>query len=129
MRNYRELQVWDKAHALTLKLYRHFRKFPPEEIYGLTTQLRRASMSSGANLAEGCGRRTSAEPARFVRIALGSASELDDHLLLSSDLGFIKSDDFEQSSRDLTEIRKMLTSFLTSVEPQISSRYNATAGT
>ena len=129
MRNYRELQVWDKAHALTLKLYRHFRKFPPEEIYGLTTQLRRASMSSGANLAEGCGRRTSAEPARFVRIALGSASELDDHLLLSSDLGFIKSDDFEQSSRDLTEIRKMLTSFLTSVEPQISSRYSATAGT
>jgi four helix bundle protein len=79
MRNYRELQVWTKAHGLTLDLYRVTRSFPREEIYGLTSQLRRAASSIGANLAEGCGRRTSSELARFVRIAMGSASELDYH--------------------------------------------------
>jgi four helix bundle protein len=77
MRNYRDLQVWGKAHNLTLELYRGF---PREEIYGITSQLRRAAGSIGANLAEGCGRRRSAELARFVRIAMGSASELDYHL-------------------------------------------------
>ena len=77
MRNYRDLQVWSKAHNLTLELYQVSRQFPREEIYGITSQLRRAAVSIGANLAEGCGRRTSAELARFVRIALGSASELD----------------------------------------------------
>lgn len=77
MRNYQDLQVWAKAHSLTLDLYRTSRAFPKEEIYGVTSQVRRAAMSIGANLAEGCGRRTSSELARFVRIALGSASELD----------------------------------------------------
>ena len=77
MRNYRDLQVWAKAHHLTLELYRISRQFPREEIYGITGQLRRAAVSIGANLAEGCGRRTSNELARFVRVALGSASELD----------------------------------------------------
>jgi four helix bundle protein len=82
MRNYRDLQVWKKAHDLTLELYRVSQRFPREEIYGITGQLRRPAVSIGANLAEGCGRRTSAELARFVRIAMGSASELDYHLLL-----------------------------------------------
>ncbi len=82
MRNYRDLQVWSKAHRLTLELYRLSQGFPREEVYGITSQLRRAAVSIGANLAEGCGRRGSAELARFVRVALGSASELDYHLLL-----------------------------------------------
>lgn len=82
MSNYRDLQVWSKAHDLTLDLYRVSRDFPREEIYGVTNQLRRAAASLGANLAEGCGRRTSNELARFVKIAMGSASELDYHLLL-----------------------------------------------
>ena len=85
MRNYRELEVWEKSHKLTLELYTLSRRFPKEEIYSLTSQLRRAAVSIGANLAEGCGRRTSAELARFVRIAMGSASELDYHLLLCRD--------------------------------------------
>jgi four helix bundle protein len=95
MRNYRDLQVWSKAHHLTLELYRMSRQFPREEIYGITSQLRRAAVSIGANLAEGCGRRTSNELARFVRVAMGSASELDYHLLLCRDLGFMSSDDFQ----------------------------------
>jgi four helix bundle protein len=129
MRNYRDLQVWSKAHNLTLELYRVSRGFPREEIYGVTSQLRRAAASIGANLAEGCGRRTSSELARFVRIAMGSAGELDYHLLLSRDLGFMKDDEFKRTATDLTEVRKMLTSFLSSVEKQIELRANAAAET
>jgi len=87
--------------------------------------LRRAAVSIGANLAEGCGRRTSSELARFVRIAMGSASELDYHLLLSRDLGFMNGDDFTRAAAELIEVRKMLTSFLSSIEEQIQSRSRA----
>ena len=125
MRNYRDLQVWNKAHSLTLELYRVSRGFPREEIYGITSQLRRAAVSIGANLAEGCGRRTSRELARFVRIAMGSASALDYHLLLSLDLGFMNGDDFTSTATKLTEVRKMLTSLLSSVEEQIELRAKA----
>ena len=125
MRNYRDLQVWNKAHNLTLELYGLSRGFPREEIYGVTSQLRRAAVSIGANLAEGCGRRTSSELARFVRIAMGSASELDYHLLLSRDLGFMNSDDFTRTETGLTEVRKMLTSFLSSIEEQIELKSKA----
>ncbi len=128
MRNYRDLQVWAKAHKLTLDLYRLSQTFPREEIYGLTSQLRRAAVSIGANLAEGCGRRTSTELARFVRIAMGSASELDYHLLISKDLGYLNANDFTRTAAALTEVRKMLTSFLSSVEEQIELKSKA-AGT
>ena len=119
MRNYRDLQVWNKAQNLTLGLYGLSRGFPREEIYGVTSQMRRAAVSIGANLAEGCGRRTSSELARFVRIAMGSASELDYRLLLSQDLGFMNGDDCTRTASELTEVRKMFTSFLSSVEEQI----------
>jgi four helix bundle protein len=122
MRNYRDLQVWSKAHNLTLDLYRISRGFPREEMFGVTSQLRRAAVSVAANLAEDCGRRTSTELARFMRIAMGSASEVDDHLLLCRDLEFMKQDEFNQSSSHLTEVRKMLTSFLSTVEKQIETQ-------
>jgi four helix bundle protein len=125
MRNYRDLQVWTRAHNLTLELYRVSRGFTREELYGITSQLRRAAVSIGANLAEGCGRRSSAELARFVRIAMGSASELDYHLLLSRDLGLMNVDDFTRAANELTEVRKMLTSFLSSVEEQIDQKSKA----
>ena len=127
MRNYQDLQVWAKAHSLMLDLYKLSRAFPREEIYGVTSQLRRAAMSVGANLAEGCGRRTSAELARFVRLAMGSASELDYHLLICRDLEFLKVEDFQRSTKRLTEVRKMLFSFLTSIEEQINSESNVAA--
>lgn len=128
MRNYRELQVWSKAHSLTLDLYRISRSFPRDEIYGITSQMRRAAVSVGANLAEGCGRRTSTELARFLRVAIGPASELDYHLLLCRDRGSLKNDDFEHAATGLTEVRKMLSSFLSTVEKQIETQSNA-AGT
>src|SRR5947199_2091741 len=119
MRNYRDLQVWTKAHSLTLDLYKISRAFPREEMYGLTAQLRRAAASIGANLAEGCGRRTSAELARFVRIAMGSASELDYHLLLGRDLGFMQEEDFQRTAKNLVEVRKMLTAFVSTIYEHI----------
>ena len=127
MRNYRDLQVWTKAHSLTLDLYRLSRQFPKEELYGLVAQLRRAASSIGANLAEGCGRRTQPEFARFTRLAMGSASELDYHLLLSRDLGLVKDDDYQRASRGLTEVRKMLTSLLSSIENEIELKAKAVA--
>ncbi|HLY98931.1 MAG TPA: four helix bundle protein [Candidatus Angelobacter sp.] len=115
MRNYRDL-VWERAHKLTLELYRCSRSFPREEFYGLTSQMRRAATSVGANLAEGCGRQTTAEFARFVRIAMGSASELDYHLLLSHDLGYLPVDEHRAFAGELTRVRKMLASLLATLE-------------
>lgn len=127
MRNYKDLQTWNKAHKLTLELYKLSRQFPKEEIYGLTSQLRRAASSIGANLAEGCGRQSNPEFARFVKISMGSASELDYHLLLSRDLGFVEDPIYERVSKSLTEVRKMLASLLAAVEIETQTRSKAAA--
>jgi four helix bundle protein len=127
LRNYRDLQVWSKAYALTLELYKVSREFPRDELYGLTAQLRRSATSIGANLAEGCGRRGNSEMARFVKIALGSASELDHHLLLSRDLGFMRADDYQHCARELTSLRKMLTAFLGAIEDEIKLKSKSAA--
>ena len=82
MRNYRDLLVWEKAHRLTLDIYKNTKVFPQDERFGLTSQVRRSASSIGANLAEGCGRRSDGEMARFVQIAMGSGAELSYHLLL-----------------------------------------------
>jgi four helix bundle protein len=110
-----------------LDLYRLSRTFPREEIYGITSQFRRAAVSVGANLAEGCGRRTNAEMARFVRIAMGSASELDHHLLLCKDLGFLHDEDYARTSRNLIEVRKMLSALLDSIETELGLKTKAAA--
>ncbi|HET9838889.1 MAG TPA: four helix bundle protein [Candidatus Angelobacter sp.] len=122
MRNYRDLEVWKHSHKLTLELYEASRKFPKEEMFGLTSQLRRAAISVGANLAEGCGRRTTAEFARFIRIAMGSASELDYHLLLCRDFKFLAIEVYERNWKELTRVRKMLSSLLASVETQMQAK-------
>jgi four helix bundle protein len=122
MRNYRDLEVWKLSHKLTLDLYAASRKFPKEEMFGLTSQLRRAAVSVGANLAEGCGRRTSPELARFIRIAMGSASELDYHLLLCRDFEFVSAEFYEGSSKELIRVRKMLSALLSSVEAQMQEK-------
>jgi len=127
LRNYRDLKVWSKSYGLSLELYRLSRSFPKEELYGITSQLRRAAVSIGANLAEGCGRRTNAEMARFVRISMGSASELDHHLLLCKDLGFLQDEDYKRTSRGLVEIRKMLAALLDSIEAELNVKVRSAA--
>jgi four helix bundle protein len=96
MKDFRQLSVWQKSHELTLAIYELTRSFPREEMYGLTTQIRRACSSIPANIAEGCGKDGDAELARFCLIARGSASELKYHLLLARDLKLIKPDDYEK---------------------------------
>src|SRR5882724_738290 len=108
MRNYRDLQVCEKAHRLTLAVYKITVVFPKEERYGLTSQIRRASASIAANLAEGCGRRSDGEMCRYVQIAMGSGAELSYHLLLAKDLGFLKTADYIRLDKDLSEIMRML---------------------
>ena len=103
MRNYEDLQVWRKVHSLTLEVYKSTRCFPMEERFGLTSQIRRSCSSIGANIAEGCGRRSDAEMARFVQIAMGSGAELSYHLLLARDLGFVSKPTFVHLRSDLSE--------------------------
>ena len=110
MRDYRDLHVWEKAHKLTLKVYRFTRTFPNEERFGLTSQLRRSASSIPANLAEGCGRRSDGEMARFIQIAMGSGAELSYHLLLSRDIGFLGLAEFSDLTSHLDEVMKMLSS-------------------
>ena len=112
MRDFRELKVWHKAHALTLDVYRATSSFPRDELYGLTSQIRRAAVSVGANIAEGAGKNSRAELARFLQIALGSASELEYHFLLSRDLGYLGLEAYQQLSLQVVEIKKMLSGFI-----------------
>jgi four helix bundle protein len=100
MEDFKNLKVWSKAHGLTLAVYQGTRTFPKDEIYGLTSQIRRASASIGANIAEGCGRRSDPEMRRFVQIARGSANELEYHLLLAKDLQFLTPEEYQRTGSE-----------------------------
>jgi len=112
MKNYEELEVWQKAHGLTVCLYEATAAFPRSEMFGLTSQIRRAAASIGANLAEGCGRWNEVELARYVQIAMGSASELQNHLRLAKDLGFLAESAYSPLVKAVISIRQMLTALL-----------------
>jgi four helix bundle protein len=108
VKNYKELLVSRKAHQMTLDIYSATRSFPKEELYGLTSQLRRSAASIGANIAEGSGRRSNNEICRFLQISRGSASETEYHLLLARDLKFLRDEDFRKLSREADELQRML---------------------
>ena len=112
MQDFRELRVWEKAHALTLDIYRVTQAFPKDEIYGLTSQIRRAAVSVGANIAEGCGKDNRPDFARFLQNAAGSASEVEYHLLLAPDLGYMPGDVCERLGGCASEIKRMLTGLI-----------------
>ncbi len=107
--------VWAKAHELTLAIYKATERFPRSEVYGLTSQVRRASYSIPMNIAEGCGKSTDADFARFLDMAAGSASELDYQFLLSRDLGFMSTDEHDRLAKELADVRKMLTALIRTV--------------
>jgi four helix bundle protein len=109
VKDFRQLKVWQRAHLLTLEIYRMTASFPRSESYGLMPQIRRAAVSIPSNLAEGCGRNGDAELARFCSIASGSASELEYQILLAHDLKLIKPEDYEKLAQQITEIKRMLT--------------------
>ena len=97
---------------MTLAVYKATATFPSEELYGLTSQMRRSCAAISANVAEGCGRGSNADLARFLQIAFGSASELENHLLLARDLSFLQPADHKRLSEEVIEIQRMLTSFI-----------------
>jgi four helix bundle protein len=113
MRDFRSLEIWNQGHSLTLDIYQVTEKFFPRvELYGLTSQIRRASASIPTNIAEGCGRRTQAEFNQFLQIAIGSSSEVEYQLQLARDLNYIDDACFETLSSKVVMIRKMMTTFI-----------------
>lgn len=122
MQDFNDLAVWRRAHKLTLSIYRETEAFPRNEMFGLTSQIRRASASIAANLAEGSGR-TQIEFGRFVQIAMGSACEVEYHLLLARDLGYQDTGRYEDLWNETRAIKRMLTGLLKTIrEREAKSR-------
>ncbi len=118
MRDFRDLKISQKGYALTLAVYKATAEFPRAEQLGLTSQLRRACTSIPANIAEGCGRTGAAELARFVQIAMGSASELECELMLAQDLGYLHDAVANELVNRTTEVKRMLTSFVRKLQAE-----------
>jgi len=116
VKDFRDLQVWNKAHQLTLRSYVVTQTFPRQEIYGLTSQIRRCAASIAANIAEGCGKRGNAEFGRFLGIAIGSASELEYHFLLAHDLDFLADQTYQELQSSTVEVKRMLAALIRKVE-------------
>jgi four helix bundle protein len=108
VRDFRQLSVWEKSHRLALEIYAVTACFSRDELYGLTSQIRRAAVSIPSNIAEGCGRDGEAELARFLRIALGSASELEYQIILARDLSYLEALAYERLSAEVVEVKRML---------------------
>lgn len=115
MKDFRKLDVWQKAHALALSIYSDTRDFPSDERYGITNQLRRACFSIPTNMAEGCGRYSDSDLCRFLDISMGSANETEYLLLLSRDLGMLSKDNYNRNSACLLEVKRMLASLIKKV--------------
>ena len=119
MRDFKKLKVWEKSHSLTLSVYRATTHFPKDEQFGLVSQMRRASTSVPANIAEGCGRQGDAEFARFLHIALGSASELEYHTLLSHELSMLNDETYKHISDEVTQVKRMLATLIQRLRAEI----------
>ena len=115
MRDFRKLQVWERSHELTLKIYELTSQFPREEIYGLTNQIRRACTLIPTNIAEGCGRESTADFARFLQIAMGSASETEYLILLAHNLKYFNAKQYVELTDAIVSVKKMLTSLLKTI--------------
>lgn len=112
MRNYENLDVWEKSHQLALAVYESTDNFPEQEKYSLTDQIRQASVSIPSNIAEGCGKESTDDFLRFLLIARGSCNELDYQLHLANDLGYLPSEETKTLRNKTNEISKMLTGLI-----------------
>lgn len=122
MKDFRQLKVWENAHEMALVLYRLTAGFPKHELFGLTGQIRRCASSIPANIAEGCGRMGNSELHRFLQISYGSASELEYHLLLAKDLGYIQLTDYLSAQEKLLILKRMLVALTRKVGGERSKR-------
>ena len=112
MQDFRQLKVWERAHALTLDVYKMSKAFPREELYGLTSQMRRSATSIGSNIAEGACRGGDSDFARFLQIAFDSASELEYQCLLAGDLQLLSTQDYRHLNEETREVIRMLAALL-----------------
>jgi four helix bundle protein len=122
MKDFRQLKVWEKAHTVTVAVYRATATFPREELFGMTSQMRRCSASIAANIAEGCGRTGNGDFHRFLNIAAGSAVELEYFLLLARDLEFAPTTLYEELQAQVLAIQRMLASLLRKVDGERNNR-------
>jgi four helix bundle protein len=115
MKDFRELQVWHKAHRLALEVYKASAAFPKEETYALSSQISRAAASIATNIAEGCGRGSKKELKQFLQIPMGSASEVEYQILLSHELGYIDSEAYANLDSGIQEVKKLLSSYIVKI--------------
>jgi len=115
MKTYKELHVWEKSVELVTSIYTATRRFPEDEKFGLISQMRRCAVSIPSNIAEGHGRKSNVEFARYLRISYGSSSELETQLIISKKLNFLSDKDFDKINSELTEVRKMLNKLISTV--------------
>ncbi len=119
MRDFRQLRVWEESHSLALIIYKITKEFPKEELFTLTSQMRRSAASVPSNIAEGCGRGSSADYARFLQIALGSATELDYQLILARDLGYVNPSKYDRLNDKMDKVKRQLAKLLRKVRQTV----------
>jgi len=115
MRDYRKYKVWELGHEITLEVYKLTQDFPKQEMYGITSQMRRASYSIPANIVEGCGRESDAEFRRFLIISQGSANELEYFTILAKDLGYIENSVFSKLNDKVDKTRRSLNNLINKI--------------
>jgi len=118
MRNYKKYKVWELGHEITLDIYKKTKSFPKEELYGVTSQMRRASYSIPSNIVEGCGRESNAEFRRFLIISQGSASELEYFTILAHDLKYIDTAKFDTTLDKVNKVRPSLNNLINKIYPK-----------
>jgi len=116
IRSFTDLRAWQEGHLLVLKIYKKTKVFPKEETFGLTSQMRRCTVSITSNIAEGFSRKTSKDKRRFYYISLGSITELQNQLVVSRDLGYIEQEDFNKISRQTINVHKLINGLIKSSE-------------
>ena len=124
MRDYKKYDIWKLSHSLSLEIYKITEHFPKEEVFGLTSQIRRASSSIGINIVEGCGRGSDEDFKRFLRNASGSAFEVEYILLLSKDLNYISEDKFLELSPKAEELKMKISKLILKIEEDINKKKN-----
>ncbi|GAB1346586.1 four helix bundle protein [Cloacibacterium normanense] len=124
MRDYKKYDIWKLSHLLTLEVYKITESFPKEEIFGLTSQIRRASSSIGINIVEGCGRGSDEDFKRFLRNASGSAFEVEYILLLSKDLNYISEEKFIELNPKAEELKMKISKLILKIEEDINKKKN-----
>ena len=122
MSDYKKYDIWKLSHFLTLEIYKITEGFPKEEVFGLTSQIRRASSSVGINIVEGCGRGSDEDFKRFLRNASGSAFEVEYILLLSKDLNYISEEKFLELSPKAEELKMKISKLILKIEEDINKK-------